>query len=115
MTTYKQGDVVLLAYPFTNQQATKQRPAVIISADWFNQSGSDYVMVAITSQIPSNIGKREFLLSPADQMSAGLPKPSMIKLGRIAAIDESLVQKYLGRLPRSTLRNVLKGIRNIIA
>ena len=114
MTTYNQGDVVLLAYPFTNHRTTKQRPAVIISADWFNSSRSDYVMVAVTSQVPAKLEKHEHLLSASDLVSAGLPKPSIIKLGKIATVEKSIVRRYLGKVPRSTLRSVLEGIRSII-
>lgn len=33
MTAYKRGDVVLVPFPFSNQTATKKRPAIIISSD----------------------------------------------------------------------------------
>jgi len=31
MTTYRQGDVLLVPYPFTDQSGSKQRPAVVLS------------------------------------------------------------------------------------
>lgn len=31
MSTYTFSEVVLVAFPFTNQTATKQRPAVVIN------------------------------------------------------------------------------------
>ena len=33
MTTYNKGDIVLVPFPFSDQTATKKRPAVIISSD----------------------------------------------------------------------------------
>ena len=114
MTRYSQGDVVLLRYPFTTLQATKQRPGVIISADWFNQEHGDYVLVAITSHLPSVSRRDEMALSPDDLNSAGLPKPSIVKLGKIATLDQSLVRKRLGGLPGPTLARVLNGVCRIV-
>jgi mRNA interferase MazF len=33
MTSYKQGDVLLVPFPFTDQSGSEQRPAVVISGD----------------------------------------------------------------------------------
>ena len=36
MTTYNHGDVILVPFPFSNQSATKKRPAVVISSNAYN-------------------------------------------------------------------------------
>lgn len=48
---YEFGDVVLVPFPFTNQTASKQRPAVVVSKRAYNGSKSDIVIMAITSQL----------------------------------------------------------------
>lgn len=73
-TQYKCGDIVLLPFPFTDLTTTKQRPAIIISSDWFNQNRQDLIVVAITSQIPIKLNEEDLLLSESDQLSAGLPQ-----------------------------------------
>jgi mRNA interferase MazF len=45
------GDVVLVPFPFTNQAASKQRPAVVVSARAYNQAKPDLIMMAVTSQL----------------------------------------------------------------
>ena len=49
MTTYKQGDIVLIPFPFTDLSRAKKRPALVVSADWYNTSRQDFVLAAITS------------------------------------------------------------------
>ena len=36
MTGYSFGDVVLVSFPFTDQSAAKQRPAVVISSEAYH-------------------------------------------------------------------------------
>lgn len=44
------GDVVLVPFPFSDQSATKQRPAVVISSDAYHREHADVLLIAITSQ-----------------------------------------------------------------
>ena len=50
MTAFEFGDVVLVRFPFTDQSATKQRPAVVISSEAYHRARPDLVIMAITSQ-----------------------------------------------------------------
>jgi mRNA interferase MazF len=56
---YEFGDVFLVRFPFTNQVAFKQRPAVVISNRAYNSTRPDAVIMAITSQLhsPSSLGE----------------------------------------------------------
>jgi mRNA interferase MazF len=50
MTAFEFGDVVLVRFPFTDQTAAKQRPAVVISSEAYHRARPDIVIMAITSQ-----------------------------------------------------------------
>ena len=92
---YSFGDVVLVRFPFTNQAAFKQRPAVIVSNSAYNFARPDVVIMAVTSQIhvPSSYGE----LQIADWQAANLLKPSAIK-PVFATLEQGLILKTLGGL-----------------
>jgi len=41
---------VLVPFPFTDQTASKKRPAVIVSSDSYHVGRPDLILLAITSQ-----------------------------------------------------------------
>ncbi len=104
MTTYNRGDVILVPFPFTDFSTFKQRPAVILSSRRFNRANSDVIIAGITSHI-GNTRKNiyEYSLSPREQQLAGLPRPSVIKLGKIVTLDQRLIRKRIGGLPATAL------------
>jgi mRNA interferase MazF len=74
-TAYSFGDVVLVPFPFTDQTASKKRPAVVVSTDAYHQRRPDVIVMAVTSQILRPAGTLgEVLIS--DWQGAGLPKAS---------------------------------------
>jgi mRNA interferase MazF len=77
MTRYSFGDVILVLFPFTDQSASKKRPAVVISAAVYNESRPDIIVMAITSQLRDVTGPHE--LRVTHWQEAGLLKPSAIK------------------------------------
>ena len=53
MTTYNKGDIVLVPFPFSDQTATKKRPAVIISSDRYNNTS----LILLLWQLPAKLAK----------------------------------------------------------
>ncbi|MDI6859497.1 MAG: type II toxin-antitoxin system PemK/MazF family toxin [Methanocellales archaeon] len=113
MILYKWGEVILIPFPFTDLSTTKQRPALVISSNWFNESRNDVVLAAITSHIPPKSSRDEYRLSPAEQKSADLPKPSIVKLGKIVTIDQRLIRKKLGRVPNEMMLKINECLKEI--
>jgi mRNA interferase MazF len=111
MTTYKRGDVVLVPFPFSNQTATKKRPAVVISSSFYNEKSNDVVILAVTSKIEKSSDVDECLI--ADWQSAGLLKPSAVKPA-ISTIEQVLVLKKLGSLSASDLLSVDRMLKALL-
>lgn len=108
--SFQFGDVVLVPFPFTDQSAIKQRPAVIISSAAYHRERRDVILMPITSQLRSSNAFGEIIIQ--DWKAAGLLKPSVIK-PVIATLEQSLLIKTLGRLSArdaATLREMIPKI-----
>ena len=75
MTSYPFGAVVLVAFPFTDQSTTKQRPAVVISSSAYQRERIDLIILAITSQVRVSHTFAEAIID--DWQAAGLIKPRL--------------------------------------
>lgn len=109
-TNYNFGDIVLVPFPFTDQTATKKRPAVVVSTAAYNAARTDLVLMAVTSQLRSATAFGEVLV--VHWRAAGLLKPSVVK-PVLTTVEKTLVRRHLGRLESadgSALRNVLPVI-----
>jgi len=109
-TGYSFGDVVLVVFPFTDQQGSKQRPAVVISSDGYHRNRPDVILMAITSQVRVPLGFGDALIQ--DWKTAGLIKVSALKPILFTA-EKSLIRKTLGSLGASdqtVLRNVIDTV-----
>lgn len=92
---YEFGDIVLIAFPFTDHVGQKQRPAVVVSSPDYNSRRPDLIAMAITSQLR---GEREFAEVMIDGWKeAGLLKRSAIK-PVIFTVEQHLVRRRLGKL-----------------
>jgi mRNA interferase MazF len=88
------GDVVLVPFPFTDQTASKKRPAVVVSSGVLHRESIDLIVMAVTTQPRA----ASSLKTPVTQwQQAGLLRPSVIK-PVLATLERPLVLKKLGSL-----------------
>ena len=89
------GDVLVVPFPFTDQTATKRRPAVVVSSEAYNRDRPDLILMAITSQLRPTAMVDEVAI--VEWQAAGLLKPSVIK-PVVITIESSLGIRKLGKL-----------------
>jgi len=104
---YSFGDVVLVPFPFTDQTASKKRPAVVVSADAYHLRRPDVIVMAVTSQILRPAGTLGDVLI-ADWQGASLIKPV------IATIEQRLILKKLGALQGDDVQALRSALRQIL-
>ncbi len=109
--SFKFGQIVLVRFPFTNQQGSKNRPAVVVSSVAYNRQRPDIILMAVTSQIQEKIKFDEVPIE--NWQTAGLLKPSIIK-PVIFTAEKSIIKKVLGNLEEKEQNNLKKAIGTII-
>jgi mRNA interferase MazF len=109
-TVYRQGDIVLVAFPFTDLSSSKRRPALVVSPDRFNKRAEDLVLVAITSQVRG--GPDTLSLNPGDFVRGTMPMQSEVKVTKLFTIHSALVIKTLCRLREQQLAAVLELLQS---
>ena len=110
MTGFDFGTVVLVPFPFTDQSASKQRPAVVVSSRAYQQEHPDVIVMAVTSKFRSTTKIGEVLVQ--DWQRADLIKASVIK-PVIATLEQNLIIKSLGQLQAADCQALKYAIAQI--
>lgn len=108
--TFDVFDVVRVPFPFTDRNATKNRPALVLSATAaFNTPAGHSVMVMITS---SHHARWPLDCDIGDIKAAGLPSPSIVRF-KLFTLDHRLVRGRLGRLSTADTALVRARLREL--
>ena len=110
---YRQREVVLVSFPFTDLTSSKRRPALVLSPDSFNATGEDLVLAAVTSHISDD--PKAVRLWPGDFAVGGLPKPSMVKATKLFTMHSSLIVKRIGALRTEKMEGILRSLRRFFS
>jgi len=109
--TFERFAVVRVPFPFTDREATKNRPALVLSDPHaFNTPAGHSVMAMITSA-----GNPSWPLDCpiADLGAAGLPAPSKVRF-KLFTLDHRLVRGQLGRLGADDETRVRQGLARLL-
>lgn len=109
--TYNIFDVVVVPFPFTDQNTDKRRPALVLSdATKFNEETQNCVMAMITSTknsdwpLDAKIGSLK---------KAGLPAPSKVRM-KLFTLDSRLIIKKIGGLAAKDQRVVKENLKKLM-
>ena len=103
--SYRQGDVVLVEYPYTDSSTRKFRPAIIV----YCATGELYWVVKVTTV--TRIDQWSFPLdghcTPALQRS-----PSEARANEIATIHQKVINRKVSELNSNALADLLERLKN---
>jgi len=116
MAGFREGDIVLITHaPFSDQTATKMRPALVISADRFNQDRPDVICAAISSRLREGDPYRVDIEGGTPYFGeTGLHRSSTIKCWAMFAYQADKIRRRLGRLPPPLMEDVKAVLREIL-
>jgi mRNA interferase MazF len=105
------GDIVLIAFPFTDLSATKVRPALVVG----HAGAVDVIAIFITSNL-ANAGQTDVILDSehSDFVQSGLRVPSRITAARLATLEEGLIRRTIGSAGPETMRRVRDALRLVL-
>ncbi len=88
----EKGDIVLIPFPFTDLNAVKTRPALVV---WVDPQYNDFILMGITSK---SSGDHKFPITTKNLNEGSLPKKSYVRYAKIATLNRSIVKRKVGRL-----------------
>ncbi len=98
--------MVVVPFPFTDSAAVKRRPALVLSAEAFNDRAGHLVLAMITSREnrgwPLDVEIR-------DLRTAGLTHPSVVRM-KLFTLDERLIMRKVGKLTTADSTAVQKSL-----
>src|SRR3989339_589164 len=96
-TQFKQGEILIVPFPFSNLNSIKQRPVLVLSKNNYNRISNDIIVCGITSNLNDKI-----------------PLKSRIKVDKLFTLEKKLVKKKIGLVNVNILTQVKKEIEKLI-
>jgi mRNA interferase MazF len=108
---YKQGEIVLVPFPYSDLSASKRRPALVVSNDDYNNKFPDIVVCVITS----NLFKDNFSieLRNEDLETGLLPETSVIKCHKLFTIEQSKIIKKFSHIKKTKFDEVISILKKL--
>jgi len=107
---FKQADIVVVKFPFTDGSDFKKRPALIISNELVNKTG-DYLIVQITSKF--NNDALSLLIEDTDCLQP-LQLESYIRIHKISTLHKSLILAKITEVKTDFFKSVIDKIFSLL-
>ncbi len=113
MSTYKQRDIVLVPFPFSDLSGRKVRPVLILSNDVYNQRSADVIVCGLTTNLKPTPYPIIIDITDVEQVGT-LRHKSKIKVDAIASLEQSILIKRIARLKPSVFKRVIAMLQEIV-
>ena len=108
MSNPKRGEIYWLNFnPATGAEMRDPHPALVIQNDVGNEVSGLTIVAAITSNL--SVARLPVGVQ-IDPEESGLPRPSVVHLGHIYAVDKRRLGEKIGALPVRKIREIDRGI-----
>lgn len=109
----KRGEIWLIDLDLGfGQEIRKKRPALVISADSFNNSLHTIIIIPFSSRIPQVLSPEMVVVLPSK--NTGIEKKSVILSLLIRSVDKDRLIKKIGLLQSEKLEEVEDSLRLVL-
>jgi mRNA interferase MazF len=110
----KPGHVSLVRFPRTDLEGGKYRPVLLLAE--MPGPFHDWLVCAITSQLRHAVANwdEEIKESDDDFGSSGLKGSSLIRIGKLATVEEGVLEGVLGEISAQRLATILSKITDCL-
>ena len=110
MTNYKQQDIILVDFGFSEGVGSKKRPALIISSNDYHKGRQEVIIAAVTSRTDRALVGDHLI---TDWRGAGLLFPS-VATGIIRTIKQGMIARKLGMMPQGDMSAIDEKLRDAL-
>ena len=106
----KPGEIVLIRFPQDDLEAGKLRHALVLAIAPGRHP--DVLLAFITSRAYQEIPDFDEVIEPteADFAASGLKARSVVRLARLASVEEGVINARLGKIATARLRRIKKRL-----
>lgn len=110
----KPGDIVLIRFPHTDLQGGKLRPALVIAVT--PGQHKDLLLGVISSRVHQTVANFDEIIDPSDvdYAATGLKSRSIIRLGRLATVQPTIINARLGNISAQRLQQIKSRLINCL-
>ncbi len=109
---YKQREIVLVPFPYSDLSNTKQRPVLIVSNDDYNKKFHDVVVCVITSNQYNDA--YSLALENKDLEIGVLPESSIVKTHKLFTIHQNKIIRKFSVVKTEYFSQVADKIKSLI-
>jgi len=111
--TYRQRDILLTRFPFSDLARSKVRPVLVLSNDIYNRRHADLLVCAITSSPRSH--EYATSLTTGDLEQGVLKVESKARSDTITSIEQGVVLKRIGRVAKPKYQQIITLVQKLIS
>jgi mRNA interferase MazF len=111
MSTYQQGDIVIIEYPYSDGTGGKVRPVIIVSNDTANATDRDMIFAKITT---NQRGDSYSMPLNATDTVRPLPRNSEARANKLYTLDSDLIKQKLTSLTPRALMMLVELVKTVV-
>ncbi len=109
---FKQEEIAIVPFPFTDLSSVKQRPVLILSNSLYNDRNEDIITCGITSNLKDAL--HSVVIYNREMETGNIPKTSRIKVDKLFAIEKSLVRKRIAKVNNEIMEEVKEELLRLV-